>query len=489
MIEPPEKSSAPRRSRWWSLAVASLATLIVTADSGQLSIAMPLIIKDLHADLSLASWIALVYALVTASLYLPCGRLSDVLGVGKLFLAGFVLYSLSAFAAGMAAAPAQMIFFRATQAAGSALIMANNFALITALFPREERGRAMGIAGGTVSALGYTLGPVLGGLLTHSLGWRANFYLSGSLAIIGFIAARRLLPTESFKPTQEKKTPFDITGAITFAAGISLLLFSLALAQKESWREPAVSLTALIAVAALSVFIRLEKRATFPLLDLKIFRSAAFTLGNIARWFSFITMSVSNLLMPFFLQLALGLDPLRAGLLVAPTPFAMALLAPVTGWLSERFSPERLCAIGLAVNGAALVLLALLQTDATAFEVAAGLALLGIGMGIFQTPNNNLLMSSVPRHRLGIGSSVLSIVRSLGYSVGATLAAAIVGYFLVMATGDASLQTLGSAPGAVGDTPALAAFLRGYRWAYLIAAATAFIGAAVSLWATADTKN
>ena len=196
--------SAPR-SRWWSLAVASLATLIVTADSGQLSIAMPLIIKDLHADLSLASWLALVYAFVTASLYLPCGRLSDVLGVGKLFLAGFVLYSLSSFAAGMTEAALQMIFFRATQAAGSALIMANNFALITALFPREERGRAMGIAGGTVSALGSTLGPVLGGVLTHSFGWRANFYLSGSLAMIGFVAARRLLPPESFKPTGDKK--------------------------------------------------------------------------------------------------------------------------------------------------------------------------------------------------------------------------------------------------------------------------------------------
>ena len=111
MIKPREESSSPRRSRWWSLAVASLATLIVTADSGQLSIAMPLIMKDLRADLSLASWIALVYALVTASLYLPCGRLSDVLGVGKLFLAGFVLYSVSSFAAGMAEAPAQMISF------------------------------------------------------------------------------------------------------------------------------------------------------------------------------------------------------------------------------------------------------------------------------------------------------------------------------------------------------------------------------------------
>ena len=475
-------SSSPR-SRWWSLAVASLATLIVTADSGQLSIAMPLIINDLHADLSLASWIALTYALVTASLYLPCGRRSDVLGVGKLFLGGFVLYSFSSFAAGMAEKAVQLIFFRAIQAAGSALIMANNFALITALFPREERGRAMGIAGGTVSALGYTLGPVLGGLLTHSFGWRANFYLSGALALVGFAAARKLLPQESFRPTGEKKTPFDLTGAATFAIGISLLLFSLAFAQKGNWRDPSIGLTALVAFVALGFFIRWERHASFPLLDLSIFRIVAFSLGNVARWFSFITMSVSNLLMPFFLELALGLDPLRSGLLVAPTPFAMALLAPLTGWLSERFSPERLCAVGLAVNGAALVFLAFLQTDATAVEVAAGLALLGVGMGIFQTPNNNLLMSSVPRHRLGIGSSVLSIVRSLGYSVGATLAAAIVGHFLVIATGDASLQAVGSAPGAVADTPALAAFLRGYRWAYLIAAATAFAGAAVSLWA------
>jgi EmrB/QacA subfamily drug resistance transporter len=475
-------SSSPR-SRWWSLAVASLATLIVTADSGQLSIAMPLIINDLHADLSLASWIALTYALVTASLYLPCGRRSDVLGVGKLFLGGFVLYSFSSFAAGISEKAAQLIFFRAIQAAGSALIMANNFALITALFPREERGRAMGIAGGTVSALGYTLGPVLGGLLTHSFGWRANFYLSGALALVGFAAARKLLPAESFQATGEKKTPFDLTGAATFGIGISLLLFSLAFAQKGNWRDPSIGLTALVAFGALGFFIRWERHATFPLLDLNIFRIVAFSLGNVARRFSFITMSVSNLLMPFFLELALGLDPLRSGLLVAPTPFAMALLAPLTGWLSERFSPERLCALGLAVNGAALVFLAFLQTDATAVEVAAGLALLGVGMGIFQTPNNNLLMSSVPHHRLGIGSSVLSIVRSLGYSVGATLAAAIVGHFLVIATGDASLQSVGSAPGAVADTPALAAFLRGYRLAYLIAAATAFAGAAVSLWA------
>jgi len=138
---------APPRNRWWSLSVASLATLIVTADSGQLSIALPLIIKELNADLALASWIALVYALITASLYLPCGRLSDLFGVGRLFLAGFVVYSCSSLFAGVSQSAGQLIFFRALQAAGSALIMANNFALVTALFPPAERGRAMGLAG------------------------------------------------------------------------------------------------------------------------------------------------------------------------------------------------------------------------------------------------------------------------------------------------------------------------------------------------------
>src|SRR4051794_39806802 len=228
-----EQALSQRRNRWWSLSVASLATLIVTADTGQLSIAMPLIINEFNADLTLASWLTLIYALVTASLYLPCGRLSDLFGIGKLFLAGFILYALSSLAAGSAHGTGQLIFFRALQAVGSALIMANNFALVTALFPAEERGRAMGIAGGTVSALGYTMGPVLGGLVTHSFGWRANFYVSAVLACAGFAAARILLPPESFKAALSKKEPFDFLGAFTFALSVSLLLFAVAMAQKS----------------------------------------------------------------------------------------------------------------------------------------------------------------------------------------------------------------------------------------------------------------
>ena len=469
----------PARSRWWSLSVASIATLIVTADTGQLSIALPLIITEFNADLTLASWIALAYALITASLYLPCGRLSDLVGVGRLFLTGFVLYGVSAIAAGSAQNTAQLLIFRALQAAGSALIMANNFALVTALFPPEERGRAMGIAGGSISAIGYTLGPVIGGLLTHSLGWRSNFFVSAALAFVGCAAARVLLPPESFRATTAKREPFDLTGALSFACSISLILFGFATAQKAGWQSLLVSIPLVLGLAALGLFIRWEKRVSFPLLDLALFRIPAFTLGNSARWISFVAMSVSILLMPFFLQLAMGLDPLRAGFLVAPTPLAMALLAPLTGWMSERFVPERLCAVGLSVTGVAFILLSFLSQASSSLEIILYLALVGIGMGLFQTPNNNLLMTAVPRHRLGVGSAFLSIVRSVGYSIGATLAATIVGAQLA-ATGQTSLQILVSQLAAGSGAVGLAAFLRGFQLAYLVAAGFCFGGAAIS---------
>jgi EmrB/QacA subfamily drug resistance transporter len=474
------KSPSPRRTRWWALSVASTATLVVTSDSGQLSIALPVIIGEFNADITLAGWITLVYALVTASLYMPCGRLSDLLGVGKLFKIGFLIYSASSLAAGLSQSAEQLVFFRALQGVGSALIMANNFALVTALFPPEERGRAMGIAGGSVSALGYSLGPVIGGLVTHALGWRANFFLTATLAVIGFAAARSLLPAETLKGSTTRRAPFDFTGAATFSLSVSLLLVALTTAQKGSWHDPLILIEFAGGIATLAFFILWEKRCRDPLLDLVLFRIPAFTLGNAARWISFVTMSVINLLMPFFVQSVMGLDPLRAGLLVAPTPLAMVLMAPVAGLLSERYVPERLGALGLATTAIASAGLSFLQSKATALEVIFWLALLGLGMGIFQTPNNNLLMSSVPRERLGISSSFLSIVRSVGYSTGAALGATIVSAQLMRVTGQTSLQNP-HGPAALGNTGLiLEAFLLGFRYACLTAAVMSFLGAALS---------
>jgi MFS family permease len=277
-----------------------------------------------------------------------------------------------------------------------------------------------------------------------------------------------------------RRAPFDFTGAVAFSLSISLILIGLTMAQKGSTRDPWIAALFAGGLVALALFILWEKRCKEPLLDLALFRIPAFSLGNAARLISFVTMSISNVLMPFFVQWVMRLDPLRAGLLVAPTPLAMALLAPIAGWLSERFLPERLGAIGLATTGVAFTGLSLLRPEATALAVIFWLALLGFGMGVFQTPNNNLLMSSVPRERLGIGSSFLSIVRSVGYSTGAALGATIVSAQLVGATGQTSLQNLQGAASLGSAGPILDAFLSGFRYACLTAAVICFCGAALS---------
>ena len=190
-------------------------------------------------------------------------------------------------------------------------------------------------------------------------------------------------------------------------------------------------------------------------------------------------ISLNNLVMPVFLQLAIGLDPLQAGLLIAPTPLGLALLAPLAGWLSEKVSFRLLTAVGLTVKAIACVVLAYLSVNASSLDLVLRLGLLGLGLGIFQTPNNNSLMSSIPRERLGVGSSFLSVVRSLGHSAGAALATAIISARLLAITGQDAVHDLKSAT-AAGGSAILPAFMEGFRYAFLAAAVLCVVGAVIS---------
>ena len=480
MISPQSYEPNTQRHRWWSLAVVSLGTFMVTTDIGLLSISLPVIITDLHADLALAGWIALIYALVTASLYLPCGRLSDMIGRAKVYRVGFFLYAVTSLIAGFAQDAWQLILFRGLQAIGSALVMTNSFAMVAAIFPPEERGRAMGIAGGTVSALGYTLGPVIGGVLTYALGWRSNFFLTSSLAFIGFLAACYLLRDDADAPARQGvKESFDFAGAVSFALAICALLLGLTAGQRAGWSSVLILSELGFGLATLIFFIWWEAGNRFPLLDLRLFQIRAFTFGNIARLLSFMVISLNNLAMPFFLQLAMGLDPLHAGLLVAPTPLALALLAPLAGWFSEKVSARLLTAVGLTLKAIACVLLAYVSVTASSFDLVLRLGLLGLGLGIFQTPNNNSLMSSIPRERLGVGSSFLSVVRSLGHSAGTALATAIISARLLAVTGQEAIDDLKNTA-SIGAGAVLPAFMEGLRYAFLTAAVLCVVAAVIS---------
>lgn len=466
--------------RWWALSVVALATFMVTMDTGLLSISLPVIVAELQADLSLAGSLFLIYALVTAALYLPCGRLSDLFGRKKVFTAGFLIYAVSALAAGASTSGGQLIWLRALQAAGRALVMVNSFALLTTLFSPEERGRAMGLAGGTVSALGYTLGPVVGGILTYALGWRSIFYVTAVMSFIGCFAALRFIHEERGETGADQCQRFDATGSVTFALALTALILALASGQKGAWHTPVVRVEFAAGLLLLGGFIWWETRCPHPVLDLGLFRIRVFSYGNVARLISFVVISMSNLIMPFFLQLAMGADPMRAGMLMAPMPLCLALLSPLSGWLSERLGPRLLSAAGLTLKGVAFLALSSLMIRATDLDVALRLGLLGIGFGFFQTPNNYALMSSLPRERVGVGSSFLAIVRSIGNSFGAALGTTIINFHLLAVTRRTSLEDL-KAVITSADAPVLEGFLNGFYAACWCGAALCMVGALVCL--------
>jgi len=240
--------------------------------------------------------------------------------------------------------------------------------------------------------------------------------------------------------------------------------------------RPRLALAAALAALALAGFIWWERRTPHPLLDLGLFRIRLFAAGNVARLTSFVSISMNQLLMPFFLQLGLGLDTLRAGLLMATASVGLGILSPFTGWLSDRIGARLLSSAGLGLMAMAFLSLGFLDLGASSTDIALRLGLLGVGLGLFQTPNNNSLMSSIPRDRLGVGSSFLSIVRSLGLSIGVATASAIVSARLVGLSGQTSLDSLRHSALAGNRALVLLAFLDGYRAACVTAAILCALG-------------
>jgi EmrB/QacA subfamily drug resistance transporter len=462
--------------RWWALGIVGLANFVATMDLGIINISLPVIITEFNADMALAGWIALIYALVTATLYLPFGRLSDLVGRKRVLSAGFLLYSLGSAVAGSSRNSGHLVLFRGIQSVGSCLMTSNTFALITALFPVNERGRAMGISGGTISAFGFTIGPVLGGFLAYTLGWRSIFYVGSLFGVIGFVASQLILREEGVPLPHKKVTEsFDFSGAVLFSLGLGTFMLALTTLQKGPWDSPLVKAEFLIAILSLLSFFWWESRTPYPLLDLKLFRIRLFAAGNVARLMCFTATTVNGLLMPFLLQLGLGMSPLRAGTLMTPNALGLAVVSPISGWLSERISARFLSSLGLAVMAVAFLMLSSLSPGASSSDIVMGLVLLGVGLGLFQAPNNNSVMSSVPVNRLGVASSFIAIVRSLGQSIGAALATTTINASLFAVAGQISLQGLQNA-GLKKSPVLLLAFVQGYRYAHVIAGMLCVVG-------------
>ena len=407
--------------KWLILSSVSLGSLMATLDGSIVNIALPAIQADFRIDLTTVSWVVVAYLLAVGSLLLPFGRLGEVLTFKRVYLVGFAVFTLASVCCGASPNETTLIGFRAIQAVGAAMIMAMGPAIVARTFPASERGRALGLNGISVS-IGLSLGPALGGILTQVATWRAIFLINAPIGLLAIVWAARVLPAE----TPGKGQSFDARGAVLSGVALFALLLALIDGQQWGWTSPAIVGLVVGFVVLGGAFVAVERRSIQPMIDLALFRIRPFTAGLASVVVAFAGLFTATFLLPFLLQQDRGFSPIEAGLLLTPVPISMALVAPLSGAASDRFGPRVLASTGMAIMVLGLLSLTQLPLDFALPDLVWRLVLLGIGQGLFMSPNSSAVLGAVPRPRVGTASGTLAQMRVNGQALGIALSGAIV---------------------------------------------------------------
>lgn len=446
--------------KWWVLLAIGVGSFMTALDGSVANIVLPVLSGTFKTDVATVEWVVTVYLLVVSGLLLSFGRLGDMRGHKLVYVLGFVIFVIGSALCGLAPTAMVLIICRAVQALGGAMLLANAPAILTKSFPATQRGQALGLQS-TMTYLGLTVGPSLGGWLTSQFSWRAVFYINVPVGLLALWLSLRFILGDSAAESTER---FDAAGAFAFMAGLVALL--LGLNQGQAWGWASIPILALLASAVilLGVFLFIEQRVASPMLDLNLFRARVFSASTASAVFNYICLYTVLFLLPFYLIDARGLDPAQAGLVLTAQPIIMAIAAPISGTLSDRIGARLLSTSGMAIIAAGLFLLSRLGPQAPLGNVALGLAVVGLGTGMFVSPNTSALLGAAPLHRRGIASGILATARNVGMVLGVGLAGAV--FTTVQARG----QALGS-PTATFD---------GIHMGFLVAVGVAIVGALTS---------
>ena len=455
----PEHAPAAERSlRRTALAISMVASFMTPFLASATNVAMPMIGKEFSLSAVALGWVLTAYTLAAAMFLVPFGRLADLVGRKRIFALGIVVNIAGTVLAALAPSGFVLILSRAVQGVGAAMIFGTGVAILTSVYPPGERGHALGL---NVTAVytGGSLGPVLGGFLVHAWGWRSVFWVTVPIAALALLLTLTRLEGEWADARGEG---FDLPGAAVFGLGLVSLMYGFS-------RLPStlgVVLTA-AGLLALAGFVSHELRVPAPLLDLRLFRhNRIFAFSNLAALFNYSATSAVAFLMSLYLQYIKGLPPQKAGLVLVAQPIVMALTSPFAGRLSDRAEPRIIASLGMALSAAGLLLFSLLGPDTSFAYIVGSLVLLGLGFGLFSSPNTNAIMSSVGKRHLGIASASLGTMRLTGQMMSAGTAMMI--FALVM--------------GRVPITPPVyPQFLRSARFAFAFFAALCVAGIFASL--------
>lgn len=390
-------------------------------DSSIVNIILPVLRAAFATNVAAVEWVVTVYLLMVSGVLLAFGRLGDLRGHKTVYLAGFIGFVASSALCGCAPSLGWLVTFRALQAIAAAMLFANSPAILTKSFPTTQRGRALGMQA-TMTYLGLTIGPVLGGVLAQYLGWRSVFYINLPVGAVGLYLGYRFIPRDEPERTAAR---FDRAGATLFFAGLFALL--LALNQGHAWGWGSTTIIGLLlgSLAALTIFVLVERRHVAPMLDLSLFAHPSFSGSAFTALATYVALFILIFLMPFYLIQGRGLDAAHAGLIMTAQPVVMMVVAPIAGALSDRLGSRPLSMIGLVLLSLGFSALCRLDGATPLWHVAGGLALCGLGFGFFVAPNNSRLMGAAPRNRQGIAAAVLAASRNLGMVFGVAVAGAI----------------------------------------------------------------
>jgi EmrB/QacA subfamily drug resistance transporter len=403
--------------RWWALSCTSLGMLLAALNSGTLIIALPDLERALGTSLLTLVWVILAYMIASTVLVVTAGRLSDLFGRKTAYVGGFVLFAAASLGAGFAADGTQLILWRILQGIGAAFLFANASAIVTDAFPKEQLGVAMG-TNTMVAAVGLVLGPVLGGLLV-TLSWSWVFWFNVPIALAGSVWAAIIL-RDLARPDAVRG--LDLPGGIVFVIGLTGLTLGISKGGLTGWDQPVVIGGLIAGAVLLPLFVLIERHGRAPMLDLHIFRDRLFAAATGAAFLNGLARFALMFLFVFYFQGAQGDDAVEAGIKLAPLAIGMIVFAPLAGVWADRHGSRLLSASGMALTGLALAAMTTLQADSPYWQSALWLTIVGIGSGLFNSPNTAAMMGAVPAKRRGVAAAT----RTLAQNTGAVISIAFV---------------------------------------------------------------
>ncbi len=407
--------------KWLVLIAIGMSTFMSALDTSVVNIVLPVINASFGSEIATVEWVVIIYLLFVSSLLLSFGRLGDIRGHKSVFIIGFSIFIFSSALCGWAPSIGALIAFRGVQAVGAAMLAANSPAILTKNFPASQRGQALGLQA-TMTYLGLTVAPSLGGWLTELISWRAVFYINVPVGLFALILAWFFIPSDKESGSHES---FDVPGSLLFLIGLITLLLPLNQGYAWGWNSwPVVGLFAFATIFLLS-FVYVERKSASPILDLELFKNKVFSAATISSVLNYIAVFSILLLLPFYLLQGRGLSPSQAGFILTIQPIVMAIIAPISGSISDRIGTRIPTVLGMIILSLGIFLMSRLGPNESLYQVGLAMGIIGLGTGTFISPNNSAIMGAAPIERQGIAAGILATSRSTGMVLGVGLAGAI----------------------------------------------------------------